>query len=175
MQIITKISVASVFGKVKNAFVFGINPETKKNNETPDNPVVQVMRVYGNATGFEIKSGDLGDSFKFSGSFEAVNLSSGEVFKSSTCFLPATAAGLLAGALDGAQSVQFGFDIAAKFREDVAIGYEYMITPLVDSSASDPLSMLAASLPPLQIGNDKATVAEVAKVEETTPEKPAKK
>lgn len=105
------------------------------NLAAPQKPVA-VMHVYGLAVGCETITTAYGDSVKFKGEFEAINVENGEVFRAPVCYLPSIAETMLQVAL--AQSnggVQFGFEIGIKPHDSQK--YEYTCTPLIKPDEKD--------------------------------------
>lgn len=144
MKLLKKITVKGVFGDLKSAVLASAVKDGKMN----DGVVVPVMRVVGKCIRYEIKSTDFGDSICLKGNFQATNLATGEIFRGNTCYLPETAADMVAGAMeDDTASVEFGFDIEAVSDSGVPTGYTYTVTPLIKPQEDDALSRLAASLP----------------------------
>ena len=130
MELVTKISVGSI-NKIRKGFK-GVT-ERK-----------HVMRVIGIARSAELKvSENMADSKKFVGEFRAWN-SEGEEFSSPVMYIPEPAQSLLASAVeaDGHNGIQFGFDFFIVPNENVPIGYNYEIKPLMESKPSDALSAL---------------------------------
>ena len=131
--ILKKISVKTVFGAINVR-------ETAVGVEKP------VMRVVGNITGAKTGESQYGPWLALKGSFLAVNLETGEEFRSSQCFLPESATDLAFNALqqDGVKSVDIAFDIGVKGTPPGKgqIGYEYTVTPLIAPAKSDPILSL---------------------------------
>lgn len=126
-NLLSKISVATVYGRIKTA-IKDVDGEQKKYLPAP----VALMRVIGQCTGFEVKTSQYGDSLKFSGSFKAINLETGEVYHSGACFLPTVLESQLGGVLDSVDSgVEFAVDIAAVPAEN-SFGYEYRVKTLLE-------------------------------------------
>ena len=125
--IISKISAKSVGADFTN-----VKEET-----------LDLFLVYGIATSVEKVETAYGDSDKFSGQFEAVNKSTGEVFVAGQLYLPNALSKLLAGQLKGQETVgvQFAYSIGTKPSKS-AIGYEYTVKEEVESDGVDNLSSL---------------------------------
>jgi len=89
-----------------------------------------------------------GDSTGFKGTFEAVNLEDGEIFRSGKMFLPQIAADMLESAVDGMSEDQselkFGFKIGLKPSDKGNTGYEFTVEPLIDTTENDPISDMRA-------------------------------
>lgn len=130
MNLLSKISMKTI----------GADVEASK--EGP----IALAHVLGIAKGVKTGQSTYGDWTAFVGSFEAVNLETGEIFRAGKCFLPEIATSLLAGALTDAETVQFALEIGARPAKN-AVGYEYTVTPLIGPSESDELSMLKKALP----------------------------
>ena len=136
--LISKISVSKVFGAIKA-------PKEK----------TSIMQVIGIATSCKTGQSQYGEYIEFAGDFEAINLITGETFRSSKCFLPGAVPEMVAVALakgkevEGFSGLQFAFSIAVSPSQN-PIGYEYQVTPLVENKEADPLAALrdAVSMTP---------------------------
>ena len=150
-KLIKKISVGKVFGD-KKAIAEFIGKGEKA-----------VMRVIGIAHKAIPGDGDMGPYVSFKGNFKAVNLLTGEEFRSGTCFLPDVAADIIEGAVMGSEngSVEFAFDIIATYDNSSAVGYCYNADPLIKADENDPVAALekAAGIeaPKLAVPAKKAT------------------
>lgn len=156
MEILNKITMKSI-----NA-----QPKPRSITERKD-----LCHIFGTATGFREGSTTYGVFRKFEGNFEAVDLSSGEVFKSKWLLLPPIAEALLTeqllslGATAGrvktqddkgaegtaaSSPVDFAFSVGVKpiFEKDGKTivergqGYEYTVSPIVESKQADSLQHL---------------------------------
>ncbi len=115
-----------------------------------------LLRIVGIASAQENVDTDFGTSIKFTGQFEGTNISTGEVYRSTVCFLPDTGAGMLSGVVVDDQIVEFAFDIHAEASNNNN-GYQYVVEPLIKMNAADPLEQLklsiASSVKPLTLSN----------------------
>ncbi len=139
MELVTKISIGAI-NKIRKGFK-GVT-ERK-----------HVMRVVGIARSAELKiSENMADSKKFVGEFRAWN-SEGEEFSSPVMYIPEPAQSLLASAVEaeGHNGIQFGFDFFIVPNENVPIGYNYEIKPLMESKPSDALSALISRVGALKL------------------------
>jgi hypothetical protein len=129
-EIVKKITVKAVSGGL----------------EKPEKPT-PIMTVYGLLTDSKPDHSDYGDYIRFSGNFEAVNMSNGEHFRSGRLILPGIAEGLLQGALEqeGVESVQFALEIGIKPSKS-PVGYDYTVKPLIETSENDPLADMRGKL-----------------------------
>lgn len=127
IQLISKIAPRTVVGKFAKP--------TKQE---------KLFSVYGLASGLQVGESSYGGWECLTGSFEAVNLATGEVFQSPRCFLPHTAHGMIASQFktgaDGI-SVKFALEIGIK-PAATSVGYEYTVTPLVKPSEDDAMAQL---------------------------------
>jgi len=145
---LNKISVKSVFGAVP------VKPGTDEDGKhfvRLEAPII-LMRVIGQASGYEIKTSEYGESLKFKGMFKAYNLDTGEIFSSAACFLPSIVEGQLGEILakmDGG-AVEFAFDVGAVPAGN-AHGYEYRVQPLIAAAESPVLASIESKLPPLPL------------------------
>ena len=149
--LIKKISVATVIGNSKivrdsadgaimrvYGVVRGIQKGVKLDQDTQGNPISRPWTA-------------------LTGSFQAVNIATGEIFASAKVFLPDVAGELVINAFEQAQegdnpgnpgaSIKFAFDIKKITSEKSVTGYEYAAVSLIEAAASDPLSEMATTLP----------------------------
>lgn len=142
VNLMSKISVAKCHGKID-----------KKN--LPKGPV---LRVAGIATGTKTGTSNYGPWTALTGDFYAINLETGEEFRSVKCFMPSTALSLVEGALAGSpDGVEFALDFGVK-PADNAVGYEYTVKPVFKVKESEAMATLLAKVEqaaPLKIGSDK--------------------
>lgn len=119
---------------------------------------VPVMRVYGLLRSATEKITDIGKSMTLAGDFEAVNVLTGEVFKSGKCYLPSIAEGPITEMLFQAQekdpkaSVKFALDITVSYFENPknpkGTKYTWGVTSLFDTPEEcDPLADIRKLLP----------------------------
>jgi len=108
----------------------------------------ELVVIMGFARTSEIKKTTFGDSVGFHGDFKGIDVSTGEEFRSATCYLPDVASDLLENALDNGEggAVSFGFRISVigvKGRTEGEVGkYEYRCVPLMEAAENDPLAAL---------------------------------
>lgn len=135
MQLLKKMSAATIIGeKIKSIVSANIKEDGGK---------IDLYTIFGIANG--IKTGEHatnGPWVAFTGNFEATNLLTGEVSKSGVAFLQAPMDALLQGALANNEEVSFSMTVGVKRREDLAVGYEYLVRPHVEASQADPLAAL---------------------------------
>ena len=114
---------------------------------------VPLARIYGIATGIKTKIDPKGDTFEaIEGSFEAVNLKTGEVYRSGLLFLPGGIHETLTGSLKkGGEgtTIRFGLEVSA-IPASNPIGYSYSAKSLIPDAGDDLLADMrksAMSLP----------------------------
>ncbi|WWT37792.1 ssDNA binding protein [Enterobacteria phage PRDasparagus] len=137
MEIVSKLTLKTIGAQPK--------PHSIKENTA-------LASIYGRVRGKKVGQSTFGDFIKFEGEFEGVNIATGEVFRSGALILPKVLESLLAGAVDGENTVDFAVEVWAKPSEKGNTGYEYGIKPLIEPAASDELAQLrqtvkAAALP----------------------------
>jgi hypothetical protein len=134
---VRKITVKSVTG--------GITPDVFEKLVKVKN--IRLMTLYGIAGSGKPKMTDYGESIGFLGEFEAVNIQTGEVFRSMKAYLPKALEEMLYGILstggDGARA-SFACEIGVQYDPDAATKYVYSIKPLVNPVAGDGLELLKA-------------------------------
>ena len=131
-KIISKISIKTVWGS---------KPDAPRKGE-PDTQ--WLMQVVGQANSFGTGSTDKGEWTKLIGAFQAINLETGEAYRSGTCFLPNVALDLVMGQLKMAETkaVSFGFKIGIVRDESSATNYVYVADPIYEVMEHDPLAPL---------------------------------
>jgi len=144
--IISKITLKTVGIDDPESLVI---PGKKKN--------VPVMRVYGLLRTATEKQTDIGKSMTLIGDFEAVNLITGEIYKSGKCYLPTIAEGPVtemlfqAQAKDPKASVKFALDVMVSYFESKfpkGAKYTWGVTSLFDTPEEcDPLADIRKALP----------------------------
>ncbi len=130
-QIITKITLKNIGAQPK--------AKTLKEGET-----VHVANIYGRVRGIEPGSTQYGDFLKFKGAFEAVDIATGQTFRSGTLILPAVLESLISGAF-GDQALDFAFKVNATYSEKGNTGYTFTASPLIESTEADELADLRAA------------------------------
>ncbi len=136
MQIIKKVSASTVVGNTK---------VLRKFAESGDGKSVDIMRVVGVAIGVKSGMSPYGEWVALRGNFSAVNIDTGEEFRGSTLYVPDEITDMIAAQLSATTSVEFGVIIGVK-ESDLAIGYEYVVTPLMDTGEADPIAALNARI-----------------------------
>lgn len=115
-----------------------------------DGAVVPMLRVFGRATSVEEKLSDYGPYCLFKGAFEAVNLKTGESFRSGLLIIQGPAEGMLQGAVsfigqEGGE-VPFGYEIGVKYvKNEQGNPYQFTARDLLENSSiamTDPLAEL---------------------------------
>ena len=162
MEILKKMSIGAINGVRK-----GFKGVTEKRF---------VARIMGIAQSVIVEDGALGTYRKFTGEFKGIN-ADGEEFVSAVCFLPSPVDSLLEASMkdNSGAAVNFAFDISVA-PNDTPIGYEYVVSSLLETKPSNPLAELMAKIVPLQI-SAKSKQAELigSDVEKTEPKKEAEK
>lgn len=147
MELLNKITMKAI----------GVQP---KSGELAEGQKIALARVFGRSQGAKLKQSDYGESFAFSGNFEAVRISDGEHFKASKVFLPKTIEGLLAAAHNESdEPIDFAIEVGVKYAKN-AFGYEWTVTPLIENTgAADQLAHLrgaALAALPAPVHNESA-------------------
>lgn len=139
MKLLNKITVKDVVGGIKKGWLTEDAPETRG-----------LMRIIGQCEKVQVGMGDNGEWYKFHGTFEAIDIATGEVFRSGKCCLPALCTDVITSVMSNkdVKSADFAFDIGIR-KTSTVVGYEYTCQPLFDVAASDPLAGLKATLPAL--------------------------
>ena len=132
-ELVKKISVKTVCGR----------PKIPENNKTE-----YLMEVFGVASGVKTGDKDGRPWYGFIGTFQGVNLASGQIYRSGVLFLPDVAGNLMLGQLkdEKNRAIEFAFRIGVKRDESTATGYTYVADPLLPVNENDPVEMLAVKL-----------------------------
>lgn len=134
MKPVRKITVKAVYGAVDIEKVLAA-----KDTGLP------IMDVYGIATAAKEGESDYGVYCKFIGQFRAVNLETGETFRSATLLLPRFLEEQLMGLLGGgAVAAEFAVRIQAVYDKTSATKYVYVADSLVEAQESDAFKALEA-------------------------------
>ncbi len=154
-----------------------------------------LVHIFGRAERVNEGSTTYGIFHKYKGTFEAVNLKTGEVYRSSALLLPEIADGILLpemlarGATLGkektaktpeetgepvskdAQPVDFALAIGVvpqESKDESGRGYQYSVRPLMEATTADPLASLRA------VSQDAQKLALPAPVPQEKPSEPVK-
>lgn len=163
MKLLKKLSVSSL-----NNFSKGALKELIKGATAP----VFVARILGSVRKVEVGTTQFGEFIAFSGEFRGWDIE-GEEAMGVKAFLPSPLDEMLAAQVRDVQStegnsnksVEFGADLFV-VPDDTEVGYKYVIKPLLEAKASDPVAALAATVQPLQIAKTEALPALAAPSEE---------
>lgn len=105
--------------------------------------------IYGVASGFKSGEDNKGQLWSaITGSFEGVNIETGDVYRSGKLFLPNGIQEVVEAALKGTGdngSIKFGLELRS-VKASNPIGYSYQAVPLVKPSADDPLAEMRAGI-----------------------------
>lgn len=133
-NVVSKITVASIGAQPK--------PHSVEEGEKR-----AICVFYGEARSSKIGQTQFGDFLKFSGNFGAVNMKTGERFRSGSLILPAIMENILDSAIKETEgAVQFAIEVGVKYSEKGNTGYEYTVRPLLEPSENDPLLMLESKV-----------------------------
>lgn len=111
-----------------------------------DKKTLDVYRIWGAVDSIrtgESKYGD-GTFVAFRGDIEAANLLTGELFYAPEAFLHEPLASMIKSALAAQDRVEFAMTVALKRRDELAVGYEFICKPIVETQRSDALAHLRA-------------------------------
>lgn len=142
VKLVKKISPATIVGGQ-------VNPDMPQ----PIKEARDLYDLFGIAVKTRTGHTDKGDWLQFIGDFEAVNFN-GEIFRAPRCHIPQPFEDMLYTQLmqvqqsDPKASVQFAVRVSVKppmKGRPSAVGYEYVVTPLVESRDTNPLALLRES------------------------------
>lgn len=131
-----KITIATVYGTPDVEELIKLNGKSLK-----------ICKIWGVAGRMKPGANDFGEFVRFVGDFRAVNLNTGELFRSSVCLLPKfleeDMAGAMASGADGAtKQVEFGVEINVSFDKTAATKYVYNADSLIEPAESQALVAL---------------------------------
>ncbi|MHB1342562.1 MAG: hypothetical protein ACYCX5_12510 [Coriobacteriia bacterium] len=112
----------------------------------------QVLRLVGIAHDTKVVETQYGESIGLKGEFRAINLITGANYQANTAYAPEVVVDPIVSALrQGADSVQFGFDISINEDAGSPVGFSYSAKSLIAPAENDPIAQLLGSMPPLQL------------------------
>lgn len=156
-QLVKKLSLKAIVGRV----------DVKKLHE--DNKEVDLFNIGGTCTGTKTGNSQYGEWNAFTGTFGAIRLDDGEVFRGVQLFLPEIAeAFVLPTVMESkGQPVEFAFIIGVKpaFKQDGSATYEYTVKPIQVAEVADPLDSMMGLLrkhAPAALEAPKATEGDAA-------------
>lgn len=124
------------------------DPKATKNSATP----IPIARIYGTVDDSKVIDSDKTGkpSIQFFGTFEGVNLQTGEVFESSKLFLPRIVEDVLETAIhpsngEKRSNIAFAFELSTGAGES-PVGYVFSAKNLRKLQENDPLAELRAEL-----------------------------
>lgn len=128
----------------------GAAPDIKKLISAGDTDAARKMdllEIFGAARKSAPGETDKGPFIRFIGDFKAINLETGEVFRSTRCILPNFVGEQVWSAMKADASGKevecaFGFRIGAHFDETAVTKYVYDVTPLLPIAENDAISMI---------------------------------
>lgn len=133
---IKKLSVKEVIGDVKK-ILRGIEN---------DKDGVDLYLLGGVATGFSTGTGTYGDWTKIQGDFLCHSLIDGRRFSAPACFVQEPVQGYLLNALSNATEVEFTVKVRLMRDDSVAIGYTYILTPVLNAEQTDKLEKVRSRM-----------------------------
>lgn len=107
-----------------------------------DGEVLNMYSLFGMANGIKTGSSTYGEWTALVGQMEAINHITGDSYAATVCFVPEPLCSILVNALRENDSVEFAFQVSVKRRDDLERGYEYIVTPIIESRQSDPLQLM---------------------------------
>lgn len=137
-----------------------------------------ICRIIGLCRGQEVIKTTFGDSLKFKGEFRGWG-ADGEESMAPVAYLPSPFDELLSQQINDLQgddgkkavTVEFGLDVFA-IADKGTVGYKFIVKPLIEAAASDPLAALTKSFAPMALPNPEAAKVLAAPAEEVSDETP---
>lgn len=139
MTQVKKLSVASVYGKIKLT-------------ELMAKKTLPVMIAMGTAVSIKTGQSNFGEWRGLMGQFRAIHPETGEQFDAPQLFLPEVALIPIEVALANSRGVEFAIKVVARYtgddenRKPGGAPYEYSWEPLIEASEDDALSRIAAKI-----------------------------
>lgn len=135
-----------------------------------------ICRIIGLCRGQEVIKTTFGDSLKFKGEFRGWG-ADGEESMAPVAYLPSPFDELLSQQINDLQgddgkkavTVEFGLDVFA-IADKGTVGYKFIVKPLIEAAASDPLAALTKSFAPMSLPNPEAAKVLSAPTEEVVSE-----
>jgi hypothetical protein len=133
-KLITKITVKTVYGKIDREKLYqsGVSE-------------IPIMRVGGTVTGLKSGNSDYGEFTKLTGTFQAINAATGEIFVSGVAILPNVVNDMARGLVQPGQAASFLFDIVCTRDDSSGTGYVYNARSPIEPSADNALTALFSS------------------------------
>jgi hypothetical protein len=141
--IVKKITSKSVAGKIS------LEKLIAHNTANPGS-VMPLYGVIGLAADFVAGQSEHGPYVRLLGQFKAINVETGEEFRSGACILPGAASDLVFGALrglgEGGGSIEFALRVGVKRDETSAVGYVFVIEQVYEPTKQDAIGALESRL-----------------------------
>jgi len=131
MKLLKKLGTKQIIGNVGAAI---------KESCENDGDSVDLYTLGGIANGVKTGSGTYGDWTALVGTFEAVNMLTGEEMASTQCFVQEPIESMLTTAISEHGEVEFVVKLIGKRRDDLERGYEYNLEPVLQPKKDDRLS-----------------------------------
>ena len=145
-RIVKKITTRVVCGKPS------IEKLIEHNKVHGKEAVMPLFNVIGMASDSVAGLTDTGPYVRLLGQFKAVNVESGEEFRSGAAILPGSANDMVYGALkglgEGGGAVEFAFRIGVQRDESTPTGYVYVVEQVYQQGQHDSLAALEHRLAP---------------------------
>jgi hypothetical protein len=171
MKLVKKLSAKQILGNVAKV-IADSNIEVDQE--------IELYSLLGVCKGIKTGISTYGNWTSFEGNMEAVNFVTGEIFSSSTCFIPEPLNTILIDALEKNETIEFSFKVHAKRLandpQTGAISYEYIVEPIKAAQETDPLKHLRDLSPKLlQPVKQEVETEQVKDDEKSPPSKKGKK
>lgn len=111
-------------------------------NVLGDKKFADLVKIVGVTSSYKVGQTDKGEFIKLSGTFNAINMQTGELFNSGECLLPNFISENIAEALKNSSEVEFALQIGVKADATSVTGYQYTVKPLIDAKPSEKLLAL---------------------------------
>lgn len=156
VTMLKKLGAKQIVGDVKKAVkIYCAN----------DGDKISLYTIFGVANGVKTGTSNYGAWTSFQGRFEATNHVDSQSYAGNQAFIVEPLQSMLLAALAGSDEVQFAITVDVKRRDDLGQGYEYLVTPHLQTQENDPLAHLRAAVPQI-----KAPVPALSSEHQPTPE-----
>lgn len=131
MRFEKKITPKNLFGKPRDLV-----------KDIVDGQIRYVYKVGGTINGVKDGVSTYGPWYKFIGEFLAIDMITGEEIRSTAVCLQEPLQGLILDQLKSDSTVEFAAEIGLRKRDDLEVGYEYIMRPIVAPKEPDHISRL---------------------------------
>ena len=142
--------MSTIVGKI-SAKTMGLALTTGSLNDKARKEPFPIYQIMGIAKGTIAGEGANGEWNKLIGTFEAVNLLTGEIYRSGNAFLPKVVNDVIAGNFINVpegetREVRFVYEVGVT-PSTMPVGYTFTVKELIETEAADPFESMRWALP----------------------------